>query len=72
MVARYAVKYRRSPYPEATRIKNIQLLAVFTAGGSFSIPSPGQIFCFAEGTTTFTGETCLPLSPPTSHTGRRF
>ena len=51
MATRYAAKYCRTPYPQATRIKNIELFAVLiTEGGRFGTLLPQDKFsCFAGG-----------------------
>ena len=58
MTARYAGKYRRNPYPLATRIKNKRLTssALITEGGRFGPPPPppqDKFSFFAEGNNYF-------------------
>ena len=48
MATRYAGKYRRSPYPQATRTKSNQLLTVLNTGGTFWHP-PKDKFSFLPG-----------------------
>ena len=49
MATRHAGKYRRSPYPQATSIKNIQLLTVLITGADVLASPPEQFFFFAGG-----------------------
>ena len=65
MAIRYAGKYHRSPYQQATRIpvKNILLFAILIIGGGGDVlASPsGQIFLLRG--------RHIAYIPPTSHTG---
>ena len=63
MATRYAGKYRRSPYPQATRMKNISLLTVLITGGDVLASPQDKFSFFAGGTTIFTGG---DLSSPSS------
>ena len=60
MITRYAGKYRRSPYPQATRTKHNLLIT----GGDVLASLLDKSFFLLEGTTIFTEGTCLP-HPPT-------
>ena len=55
MAARYAGKYHRSPYPQATRIKNIYLLTILITDGGGDVLAfpPGQIFFLCWGRRLF-------------------
>ena len=67
MATRHAVKYRRSPYPQATRIsvKNIWLYAILSTGERTFWHSPQDNFFFFAGVRQFLlGGTCPPHSPP--------
>ena len=55
MATRYAGKYRRSPYPQPTRIKTFNFLRYLSLGGTFWHPPQDQFSFFAGGTTIFPG-----------------
>ena len=64
MVRRYAGKYRRSPYPQATRIKTLNFLRYLPLGGGDVLASlPTTNFLFLLGGQLFLlGEICPPPS----------
>ena len=68
MATRYAGEYRRSPCPQGTRIKNIQLLTILITGGTCWHP-PQDKFSFFAGDDNFFYWGDVPPSSLTSHTG---
>ena len=68
MATRYAGKYRRNPYPQATRMKNILTsYGTYHWGRTFwHPPRTNFLFLRGGGRLFLQGKTCPP--PPTSHT----
>ena len=60
MATRYAGKYRRSPYPQATRIKTFNFLWYLSLGGKFGHPPTTNFRSLLGGH--------VPPIPPTLHT----
>ena len=71
MATRYAEKYRRSPYPQATRMKTFNFLRYLSLGGTFLHPPQDKFSFFTEGDDYFYWRgSCPPHTPPpTSNTG---
>ena len=63
MATRYAGKYRRNPYPQATRIKTFNFLRYLSLGGTFWHPPQVKFSFFAVGKTFFTGGGVAPIRP---------
>ena len=64
MAARYAGKYCRSPYPQAIRIKNIQLLTVLITGENALAYPRTSFFYLLAGRPFLLGEGHVPHPPP--------
>ena len=68
MATRYAEKYRRSPYPQATRIKTFNFLQYLSLGGDVLASPQDKFSFFAEGDDNFYWGGHVSHSPPSSHT----